>query len=52
MALILSLSGGQDSSDPKANLSYSKAFFIYDDGKYTLWNNEGKRLTEDDYDYL
>jgi len=37
--------------DPKAKLSYSPSFFIEDGGKYTLWNNEGKRLTADTYDY-
>ena len=38
-----------DPSDPTAQIGYSKAFFIYDDGKYTLWNADGKRLTEDEY---
>ena len=38
-----------DQSDPTAKLDYSKSFFIYDDGKYTLWNADGKRLTEDEY---
>ena len=36
--------------DPKAKLSYSTSFFIQDNGKYTLWNSEGKRLTEDVYE--
>lgn len=40
-----------DPTNPKANLTYSKAFFVSNDGKYTLWNNEGKRLTEDEYSY-
>lgn len=40
-----------DSKDPKARLSYSDAFFIYSNSKYTLWNAEGKRLTEDEYSY-
>ncbi len=40
-----------DPTNPKANLTYSKAFFVGNDGKYTLWNNEGKRLTEDEYSY-
>lgn len=39
------------SVDPKARISYSEAFFVYDNSKYTLWNAEGKRLTEDDYSY-
>ena len=38
-----------DQSDPTAKLDYSKSFFIYTDGKYTLWNADGKRLTEDEY---
>ena len=36
--------------DPKAKLSYSSSFFIYDNSHYTLWNAEGKRLTEDAYE--
>ena len=36
--------------DPKAKLSYSSSFFISDGGKYTLWNADGKRLTEDTYE--
>ena len=39
-----------DPSDPRASLSYSKSFFIFDHGKYTLWNADGNRLTEDEYD--
>ncbi|MBR3236638.1 hypothetical protein IKF92_03100 [Candidatus Saccharibacteria bacterium] len=39
-----------DPSDPKASPSYSRAFFIYDSGKYTLWNADGNRLTEDEYE--
>ena len=38
-----------DQSDPTAKLDYSKSFFIYTDGKYTLWNADGQRLTEDEY---
>lgn len=38
-----------DPADPTAKLGYSKSFFIYDKGKYTLWNAEGKRVTEDEY---
>lgn len=37
-----------DPSDPTAAIKYSDAFFIYD-GKYSLWNADGKRLTEDEY---
>lgn len=36
--------------DPKAKLTYSTSFFISDGGEYTLWNADGKRLTEDVYD--
>ena len=36
--------------DPKAKLSYSSSFFIYDNSHYTLWNADGKRLTEDTYE--
>ena len=36
--------------DPKAKLSYSPSFFIYDTNKYTLWNKDGQRLTEDEYE--
>ena len=45
----LFLTRHQDSSDPKAKLSYSDSFFIYDNGSYTLWNKKGERLTEDAY---
>ena len=38
-----------DYSDPKASPLYTNAFFIYDNGKYTLWNSDGKRLTDDEY---
>ena len=38
-----------DPSDPRASLSYSRSFFIFDNGKYTLWNADGDRLTEDEY---
>lgn len=47
---IICLNNNIDPSDPKASLSYSKSFFIYDNGKYTLWNANGERLTEDEYD--
>ena len=39
-----------DSADPRASLTYSNAFFIYDGGKYKLFNAEGKRVVEDDFD--
>ncbi len=38
-----------DYNNPKASPLYTDAFFIYDNGKYTLWNSEGKRLTDDEY---
>jgi len=47
--VAICLNNHPDPSDPKASLSYSKAFFIYDDGRYTLWNADGERLTEDEY---
>lgn len=40
-----------DPADPTANLNYSASFFINDNGKYTLWNADGQRLTEDEYSY-
>lgn len=39
-----------DTADPKSKLSYSNSFFISDDGKYTLWNRYGARVTQDEYD--
>ena len=45
------MSNQVDPSDPRASLSYSRAFFISDNEKYTLWNEEGERLTDDEYDY-
>ena len=48
LALVLNFKQG-DPSDPTAQISYSKSFFIYDDGKYTLWNADGKRLNDDEY---
>ena len=39
-----------DPADPTAKLNYSKSFFIYDNDKYTLWNADGKRLSEDEFD--
>ena len=38
-----------DPSDPTANLDYSTSFFVYNDGTYSLWNADGRRLTEDEY---
>ncbi|MBR3319078.1 hypothetical protein IKG06_01065 [Candidatus Saccharibacteria bacterium] len=38
-----------DPRDPKSSPVYTNAFFIYNDGKYTLWNSEGKRLTDEEY---
>lgn len=37
------------SGDQTAKLDYSDSFFISDNGKYLLWNDSGKRLTEDEY---
>lgn len=51
VGLVVGLNSQTNPTDPKASLSYSEAFFIGDGGKYTLWNAEGKRLTEDEYDY-
>ena len=39
-----------DYNNPKASPLYTNAFFVYDNGKYTLWNSDGKRLTDDEYD--
>ncbi|MBR3233076.1 hypothetical protein IKF74_02245 [Candidatus Saccharibacteria bacterium] len=36
--------------DPKNSPTYSSAFFIYTNDKYTLWNKDGVRLTNDEYD--
>lgn len=36
--------------DPKNSPTYSSAFFIYANDKYMLWNKDGVRLTEDEYD--
>lgn len=47
VAVVLNLKP-TDPSDPTARIAYSKAFFIYDK-KYTLWDADGKRLTEDEY---
>ena len=35
--------------DPTASPSYSKSFFISDSGKYSLWNADGKRLSDEVY---
>lgn len=48
--VALCFGGKTDPSDPKASLSYAKVFFIKDDGKSTLWDAEGKRVTEDEYE--
>ncbi len=50
VALFFLFKGGPAPNDPKASPSYTKSFFIYDNSKYTLWNADGKRLTEDEYD--
>ena len=41
--------GQKAPNDPTASPTYSKSFFISDGGKYTLWNDEGKRVTEETY---
>jgi len=38
-----------DPTDPKSSPTYSPAFFIYSDGKYSLWNSDGVRLSDDQY---
>ena len=49
---VVFLGKGTDGSDPKANISYSDSFFISDDGKYTLWNADGERVNQEEYDYI
>ena len=34
---------------PSLKPTYTHAFFIYDDGKYTLWDAKGQRLSPDEY---
>lgn len=48
IALVLNF-GNSNLNDATARLTYSNAFFISDDGKYMLYNADGKRLNEDDY---
>ena len=38
-------------SDVTEQLEYANAFFINDNGNYTLWSAEGKRLTNDEYSH-
>ena len=40
-----------DPADVTAKIDYTRSFFIYDNNKYTLWNDNGQRLTEDEYKY-
>ena len=49
IVIALLCSRRPDQSDPTAKLDYSQSFFVYSDGNYTLWNEDGKRLTEDEY---
>ena len=49
IALVLNFSNNGTGNDITSKLSYTNSFFIYDSDKYTLWNAEGKRLTEDEY---
>lgn len=44
--------GSGDPSDPKNALNYSSAFSIQDDGKYTIWNKSGEKVSEEEYDYV
>ena len=44
--------GSGDPSDPKNALNYSSAFSIQDDGKYTIWNKSGEKVSEEEYDYI
>ena len=48
IALVLNF-GNSNLNDATARVTYSNAFFISDDGKYMLYNADGKRLNEDDY---
>ena len=50
--LAIFLPKGGDPNDPKNALSYSPAFAIQNDGKYRLWNKNGERVGEDEYDYI
>ncbi|MBR0480689.1 hypothetical protein IJJ46_02610 [Candidatus Saccharibacteria bacterium] len=36
--------------DPKASPTYSPAFFISDNNKYTIWNAKGERVVDDEFD--
>ena len=47
--IVVILNNKSSELDPKASLSYSDAFFIYNNSEYTLWNADGKQLTEDKY---
>ena len=49
IAMLLVNSNKVDPSDPAAKLSYTNAFFVYDNNKNTLWNEKGERVTEDEY---
>ena len=50
LVAVLCFRKSPNPKDPKASPTYSKAFFIYNDGKYTLWNSDGKRLIDDEFD--
>ena len=49
VALVLNLNKS-NSEDATAKITYTNAFFISDDDKYTLWGADGKRLNEDEYE--
>ena len=50
--LVIFIPKGGDADDPSKALSYSTAFAIQDDGKYTLWNKDGNKVSEEEYDYI
>ena len=50
VVVALLYSNQTDPADPRASLSYSTSFFIHDNNKYTLWDSDGKRVTEEEYD--
>lgn len=50
IALVANLNK-PDPADPTAKLDYSESFFVYGDGKYSLWNAKGERLSEEEYQF-
>ena len=47
VALVLILNRSNNSTTDL--LTYSNAFFIFDGSKYTLWDADGRRVTNDEY---